>query len=68
MKTEELVKTFAEVDDFLEDELQKFITFLIQFGYMANHLTKKGWKLLIEDYLEKNRKDIPQKIFNPSKR
>jgi len=54
MRTKELAEIYAEVDDFLGDELNEFLDFLEGMGYLNIEFINKenkSWKKIIEEYL-----------------
>lgn len=56
MKVVELAEIYAEVDDFLRDELVKFLHYLMSLGDLdLVDLGYEDWDRLIESYLEGKR-------------
>jgi len=51
MKTEELAEIYAEVDDFLMNELDEFVAYLDSMGYLSGDTVNVDWSKVIKEYL-----------------
>ena len=60
MRVSELAESYAEVDDFLKDELEKFLQYLLDSHCLDGGMENVDWDKLINEYLSKTEQDTTE--------
>ena len=63
MRLSELAEIYAEVEDFLKDELKEFLQYLLDSHCLDEGMAYVDWTKLINEYLDKEEGETkPQEV------